>query len=254
MIYKISIYLLLFFLFSCANQNLNQSNNKIFETYSNKGFALIYNKNLLKKKIVNKKIDQRSLIIFNNNLNNDTSVKITNLLNNKNLIAKVSNKSKYPTFYNAVISERIANDLEIDILEPYIQIQTIDLRNSFIASKAKTFDEEKKVANKAPVKSIKIQNIGSSNITNNKSKLLKNKTFKYIIKFADFYFNESALLLKKRLIEEFNINDVSIKKMSKNRFRVFKGPFNNLESIKNEFNDINKLNFENIEIIKLWLN
>ena len=31
----------------------------------------------------------------------------------------------------------------------------------------------------------------------------------------------------------------------------YKGPNNNLESMKKEFNDINKLNFENIEFIKL---
>jgi len=250
MIYKILIFLFSLSLLSCASQNVNQSNNKIFEIYSNKGFALIYNKDLLKKKIVNKRLDEKSLIIFNNNLNNDTIVKITNLLNNKNLIAKVSNKSKYPIFYNSVISERIAKDLEIDFLEPYIQIETINLRNTFIASKAKTFDEERKVANKAPVNIIKIQNIGSSNTTNNIN-ILKDKKFEYIIKFADFYFNESALLLKKRINNEFNIKNINIKKISKNRFRVYKGPYKSLESIKKEFNDINKLNFENIEIIKL---
>ena len=39
--------------------------------------------------------------------------------------------------------------------------------------------------------------------------------------------------------------------MSENRYRVYKGPYYNLDSIKNEYNDIIKLNFENIEIIKL---
>ena len=39
--------------------------------------------------------------------------------------------------------------------------------------------------------------------------------------------------------------------MSKNNYRVYKGPFNNLDSIKKDYSDIIKLYFENIEIIKL---
>ena len=35
----------------------------------------------LRPRIVSKKIDQRSLIIFNNKLKKDTDIKITNLLN-----------------------------------------------------------------------------------------------------------------------------------------------------------------------------
>ena len=40
-------------------------------------------------------------------------------------------------------------------------------------------------------------------------------------------------------------------KLSKNNYRIYKGPFKNLESIKKDYKDIIKLNFENIEIIKL---
>ena len=58
-------------------------------------------------------------------------------------------------------------------------------------------------------------------------------------------------MLKDRLFKEFKITNVSIKKLSNNSFRVYKGPFNNLESIKKAYNDINNLDFENIEIIKL---
>ena len=43
--------------------------------------------------IINKKIDNRSYLIFHKNLKRNSSVKITNLLNNKSIIAKVkSNK------------------------------------------------------------------------------------------------------------------------------------------------------------------
>ena len=40
-------------------------------------------------------------------------------------------------------------------------------------------------------------------------------------------------------------------KLSKKSFRVYLGPYHNLESLKNAFNDISKLEFENLEILKL---
>lgn len=236
---------------SCADKSSNLNSYKYFDFYSNQGFTLIYEEDLFKKKIVDQKIEDRSLIIFNNNLKKDTTVKITNLLNGKDLLAKVGEKSIYPLFYNSVISNRIAKDLEINPSEPYIRIQTLNSTNTFVANKAKTYKEEKKVANKAPVDDITIKNLSTSKV-NKKNKVTKKiLNFNYIIKFADLYFEDSAILLKKRLINEFNIKNISIKKMSENTFRVYKGPYKDLESIKKEFIDIDKLNFENIEFVKL---
>ena len=247
---KIIIFLAVI-LTSCETTNKNVINNNDFNNYSNDGFALIFNNDIFKKKIVSKKIDQRSLIIFNNKLKKDTDIKITNLLNEKYLIAKVGKKSKYPIFYNSVISERIATELEIDPDQPYVRVETINTNNIFVANKAKTFDEEKKVANKAPVDSISIKNI-SLNKDKNKEIIEKENTkFEFIIKFADLFFEDSAIMLKKRLEEEFELKDINIKKMSKNLYRVYKGPFYNLGSIKNVYNEISEVNFENIELIKL---
>ena len=247
---KIIIFLAII-LTSCETTNKKVITNKDFKNYSNDGFALIYNNDIFKKRIVSKKIDQRSLIIFNNKLKKDTDIKITNLLNEKYLIAKVGKNSKYPIFYNSVISERIATELEIDPDQPYVRVETINTNNIFVANKAKTFDEEKKVANKAPVDSISIKNI-SLNKDKNKEIIEKENTkFEFIIKFADLFFEDSAIMLKKRLEEEFELKDINIKKMSKNLYRVYKGPFYNLGSIKNVYNEISEVNFENIELIKL---
>ena len=107
---KFNIYIIfstLFLLLSCDQSTINQSK-KIdipFEKkYKNSGFSLIYNDQL---KI--KKIDQRSLTIFHKNLKRKSSVKITNPLNGKSLIAEVkSNRVKFSPFYNSVITQRIA--------------------------------------------------------------------------------------------------------------------------------------------------
>ena len=74
------------FIFSCTTNNINKTQ-KVdtvqSEIYFNKGFTLLFKDNLKKKKIISKKIEERSLIIFQRNLKKNTNVKITNLLNNK---------------------------------------------------------------------------------------------------------------------------------------------------------------------------
>ena len=98
--YKIFIVFFLF-IYSCTTSNIDKSQKKEIiqsEIYSNKGFTLLFNEDLKKKKLINNKIDERSLIVFQKNLKKNTNVKITNLLNNKSILAKVGSKSKYPNF------------------------------------------------------------------------------------------------------------------------------------------------------------
>ena len=104
--YKVFILLLLL-TFSCTNQNLEKkkvSNNIIFQKYSNSGFALIYSDDLFKNKTINKKLNDRDLLVFQKNLKKNTTVKITNPLNNKSIIAKVKSKSNYPNTINSLTS------------------------------------------------------------------------------------------------------------------------------------------------------
>ena len=251
--YKIIFFIIFVILTSCTDKSENINYSKKFINYSNKGFTLVFDENFYKKNLINKKLNDRSLLIFSSSLEEETPVRITNLINGKYLIAKVGKNAKYPFFYNSVISKRIANDLEINFKEPYIEIKTLIQKDSFIINKAKTFDEEKEVANKVPVEGIEIKNIS---INEDKEKKIKKKTisdsnFNYIIKIADLYFENSANILKEKLLNEFKITDVKIKKMSKNSYRLYKGPYYNLDSIKTEYSNIMILNFENIEIIKL---
>tara|TARA_B100001175_G_scaffold175384_1_gene148941 strand:- start:401 stop:1162 length:762 start_codon:yes stop_codon:yes gene_type:complete len=251
--YKIIFFIFSFFVFSCTEKSSEIKYSKQFNSYANKGFTLVYDEKLYKKKLVNKKLNERSLLIFNNVLNEETPVRVTNLLNGKYLIAKVGSKANFPFFYNSVISKRIATNLEINLDEPYVEIKTLNHVNSFIISKAKTFDEEKEVAIKVPIEGIEIKNISNNTNKANEKKVesKSNTSFSYIIKIADLYFENSAYILKKRLKDEYNIDNINVKKMSKNKYRVYKGPFNNLDSLKKDYSDIIKLYFENIEIIKL---
>ena len=248
--YKI-IILFLFFLSSCTTPIVEVKDiteKKILRNvFVNKGFGLMYNESLYKSKEVTKKIDDRSLIIFQKNLKKDTKVKITNLLNNKSVLARVGGNSKYPAFYNSVVSKRIFDELELNENEPYIEILEIIEGSTFIAKKAKTYEEEKQVADKAPVDGISINNLGSAEIEEKIDKKIK---YDYIVKVADFYYLKSAKTMKKKIVAETSIKKVSIMKISANNYRVFLGPFKDLSLIKKAFDDMNIINFENLEIIR----
>jgi len=248
MSYKILIFLLFIILNSCVTVPVEKKDISTTPKsyFLNKGFTLVYNEELYKEKLVKGKIEDRSLTIFQKNLKKDTKVKITNLINSKYIIANVGKKVEYPYFYNSVISFRISKDLEIDELEPYVEIKELLEGSSFIAKKAKTFDEEKNVASKMPIDDIQI-----TDLSNNEKKSKVNiKKFSYIIKIADFYFEKSADQMKTRVLTETSIKKVNINKLSRNKFRVYLGPFNNLNALKNSFNAINVLQFDTIEIIK----
>ena len=218
------------------------------EKFSNKGFTLMFDESLLKKDIISKKIDNRSYSIFQKSLKKNSNVKITNLLNNKSVIAKVvSNKAKYPFFFNSVITQRISEDLDINIDEPYVEIVLISNNSSFVAKKTKTWEEEREVAEKAPVDGIVINDLNKEKI---KKKMVKSDKFSYSIKIADFYYEESAVEMLDRIKNETSLKKFNIVPLSKTNFRVILGPFSDINSLKNSYNKVTVLNFENLEIIR----
>ena len=247
--YKNLLIIFIFLLTSCSIDNTHFKKDKLTNksAFKNNGFTLVYSDSLYKKKIISLKLDDRDMVIFQKNLKKNSTVKITNNKNNKSVIATVGKRADYPNFNNSVISNRIAQSIELDLNEPYVEISEIINNSSFIAKKAKTFDEEKKVADKAPVESITINDLSLSEKKNEKK---KDDKFLYIIKIADFYFQNSADLLIKRIKNDTPIKIINLERLSDTNYRVFLGPFDNLNSLKSSFNDISMLKFENLEIIK----
>ena len=249
--YKSLFIIIFIFLVGCEQNSLDRNivNQEMLTKYKNSGFALVYDPILKKEKKITKKIDNRSLLIFHKNLKKNSFVKITNPINQKTVIAEViSNKVKFSNFYNSVITLRIAEELSLDLNEPYIDLVLISQNSTFIAKKAKTFKEEKKVAEKAPVDGIKIDNLGNSNLQ--KKETSRDKIFKYSIKIADFYYKDSAKNMLDRIINETNIKNPIIRRITNTKYRVLIGPFNDIKKLEDSFNEIKLLNFENIEILK----
>ena len=178
---KLLILCLFILLNNCTTTTLtkNKNSNTFDNPFINKGFSLIYNSKFYDNKVISKKIDERSLIIFQKNLKKNTIVKITNILNNKSVVATVGSNADYPLFNNAVLSLRIADEIDLNENEPYVEILEVIEDAVFVAKRAKTFEEEKNVANKAPVNNINISDL------NNKEMNIKNtinRKFSYEIK------------------------------------------------------------------------
>ena len=243
--YKILLILFSFFLIGCVQvpKQLDKTEIKLEKKYTNSGFALIFDESLDKIK----KLDDRSLMIYHKSLKRKSTVKITNPKNGKSLIAEVkSNNQKFSDFYNSVISKRIAEDLDLDFNEPLLEITLVSRNSAFIAKKSKTFEEEKKVAEKAPVDGIQIKDLNSTPKKKKKNKKLK---FSYSIKLADFYYKSSAKTMISRIKNETNIKNSRIQQLSKTKFRVLIGPFNDIKSLKESYEKLRPMNFENLEIL-----
>ena len=246
-------YKLIIFIFFClsflgcdrsTHSIVKNDNFKFEKKYKNIGFTFI------NSKILNDfdKLDQRSLNIFHKTLKKKSLVKITNPKNGNSLIAEVkSNKIVFSNFYNSVISTRIAETLGLDAKEPYIEIVLVSKDSTFIAKKTKTFDQEKSVAQKAPIDGIQIKDLKNTKKLKIKS---KSKTFSYLIKVADFYYQDTALMMVERIKKETLVKNSNIIKLSKTKYRVLIGPFNDIQTLKDSFEKLNSLNFENLEILK----
>ncbi len=224
-------------------KQLDKTEIKLEKKYANSGFALIFDESLDKIK----KLDDRSLMIYHKSLKRKSTVKITNPKNGKSLIAEVkSNNQKFSDFYNSIISKRIAEDLDLDFNEPLLEITLVSKDSAFIAKKSKTFEEEKKVAEKAPVDGIQIKDLNSKP---KKKKKNKKPKFSYSIKLADFYYKSSAKTMISRIKNETNIKNSKIQQLSKTKFRVLIGPFNDIKSLKESYEKLRPMNFENLEIL-----
>ena len=241
----ITIFFIFFFISSCDRSidTTKKINISAENKFSNSGFALIFNQDLDKIR----KIEPRSYDIYHKSLKRKSIVKITNPKNGKYLIANVkSNKIKFSNFYNSVLSRRIAEELELDKDEPFVEILLLSKNSTYVAKKAKMFEAEKSVAEKAPVDGIKINDL---NKKKTEKKKVKKKSFSYSLKVADFYHKKSAKLMINRIKNESSIKNLNIIKLSETKYRVLIGPFNDIKSLKNSFEKMSVFEFENLEVL-----
>ena len=240
---KFKFLIFIFFVFSCS-PHLKTLNQK--KPYSATGFAYVYNDNDFKNKIILGKLNNEKFQISHQNLKTGTLIKITNPKNNKSIILKNIKRIKYPDFYKILITKPIIEELDLSIDLPILEIAEIKKNESFIAQKAKIYNEEKKISSNAPVTSVKI-----SNISKDKKKKIINKSNKIFIHIASFYSPDVARFLKQRIIKEvsdFDVNKIKIKQISKKETHVIAGPYTSVNLLKNDYIKLKNFGFEELDI------
>ena len=105
------------------------------------------------KKLSTQFINNLHGIIIHHDTSNNNQLK--GILKNNNCLKILATNN------NSVISKRIAEDLDLDFNEPLLEIALVSRNSTFIAKKSKTFEEEKKVAEKAPIDGIQIKDLKS---------------------------------------------------------------------------------------------
>ena len=149
--------------------------------------------------------------------------------------------------WHILISKKVADTLELNEEDPYVEILEVKKNKTFVAKKSNTFDEERNVAGKAPVEEIKVDDLS---VKKNKKKKNKLKNHSYLIVIGDFYYYESAVKLKNELFKKVNSDKFFIKKINENSHRLALGPFKNFKALKTTYISLNNLGFENLNIYK----
>ena len=240
--YKIIIF---FFLVSCTSINTYNKS----DSYSSTGFAYIFNLEDYKNKIINRSLNNDKLEVGHNLLNRGTLIIISNPINNKSMKLSINKKINYPDFYKIAITKKVADNLEINEDLPIVDIREIKKNKSFLAKKAKTFEEEQTISANAPVTKVDIVSLGKNKLkeTNNKKK--------FSILIGDFYSSDTTNFLKERLKKEmldFDIKKLktkNIKVNNKTRIEMISGPYKSINLLKQDYMLLKKFGFEDLNIL-----
>ena len=240
---KFRLFLFFFIILSCSPQ-FSTLNKK--QPYTAKGFAFIYNNNDFKEKIIKGSMNNDILQISHQYLRTGTLLKIINPKNKKSVVLKNVKRIKYPDFYKVLITEPVAKKLDLDLDLPLLEIIEIKKNKSFVAKKAKIYNEEKKVPSKAPVASVQI-----SNISKDKSKKNNNKPDKIFINIATFYSFDTAKFLRQRIVKEvtgLNSKKLKLKRVNNKKTQVILGPYTSVILLKNDYIKLQNFGFEELNI------
>ena len=240
---KFKLTILLIFLTSCTAGQYSSSSSKSFVT---KGFAYIYNEKDFNNKILKRKLDNQKFQIALHNTRIGSPIKITNLKTNESIVVKNTKSFQFPEFYKILITQPVANKINLKKDLPLVEIIELKKNKSFVAKKTVIYNEEKKIANKAPIENIKIDNISKD-----KKKKIKDKREKLFIVIGEFYSKKSAINLKKRITNElinYNIKKLTIITKKTNKISLLSGPYNSINSLKNDYIQLKNFGFEDLEV------
>ena len=243
---KILVFFIFINLYACAGYEKSKTFKDVDKIYfSSSGFALIYEDTLYEDKTIKKKINNDEIIVLHSTLKKNTPVRITNLNNSKYIDSKIYKKANYPKIFKVLISKKIASVLELDNENPLVEIIELKKNETFVAGEGNIFDEERNVADKAPIEEIQMNVITTKDT---KKIINKSKRNNFVLVISDFYYKNSALELKKDLVKKIRADNIHIKKINNNKYRLLVGPFENFNALKTTYISLNNLGFESLNI------
>ena len=142
---KFSLIIVLLFTFSCSS-HLTTLNQK--QPYSAKGFAYIYNDSDFSQKIIKSKMNNEIMQISHQNLKTGTLLKISNPINNEEIVLKNTKRIRYPDFYKVLITKPVAEKLKLDLELPILDIIEIKKKNLLLQRKQRYIPKKKKYLQK----------------------------------------------------------------------------------------------------------
>ncbi len=237
------LIILFFILTSCAQ---NYTSSQVKKPYASKGFAYIYSDEDFSNQAIHQKLDNSTFQIAHNKLRAGSLIKIINIKTNDSIILKNNKKVDYPEFYKILITKPVADNLNLEINSPLVEVMEVKKNKSFVAKKTKIFKEEERIHNNAPVESVIIDNISSNN--NKKKKIIKDK---FYIVIAEFYSKKSAFNLKKRITQEltnFDSKKLYVKSEKSDKTTLLSGPYNSVNLMKNDYIQLKSFGFEDLDI------
>ena len=240
---KFNILFFILLLTSCSPHYTKLENRK---PYNSTGLAYIYNELDYENRIIKGKLNNDLFEISHNELKTGTLIKLINPKTKESLVLKNIKRIEYPDFYKILITKTVAAKLNISSDLPLIEVLEIKKNKSFIAAKAKIYNEEKKISSKATVTSVKISNISKKKP---KKKIINSKNTYILV--ASFYTKEAANILKQRIIAEtpnYDVKKIKIKKKSSKEFEVLSGPYKSINLLKNDYISLKIFGFEELDI------
>ena len=236
--------LILIIIFTSCSTNYTKIDNR--KPYNAKGFAYIYDQRDQENNLIKGRMNNDLFQISHSELRYGAMIKLINPKTKDSIVLKNIKKIKYPEFYKVVITSKVANKLNINRKLPLVEVIEIRKNKSFIAQKAKIFQEERKIPANAPVTSVQIDNISKKKIK--KKKQEKNDIY---ILIGSFYSDNSAFFLKERIIKEisdFGRNKLKIVRKNPKEIDVISGPYKTVNLLKNDYIKLKTIGFEEMDV------
>lgn len=203
--YKRILFIFFFLIISCSNK---------YQVYEKTGFAGVSKNN--------------KIISY---LQKDSLIKITNKNNKISKVYKVDEQLKSTDSRIIYLPEIVYDEISLNKEFPLILVQSMRENKSFIAKKAKIFDEEKKINKKVKIETIEVLKIDNEKVI----------TKKIFLDFGPFYYKTYSETLFRLLSLNIKNKKLIYKDYSPKNHIISIGPLKNLTEYDNMYLKLGKI-------------